>query len=170
MTIPICYVVAVAKGGVIGAHNTLPWTLKSDLAFFRRVTTGKPLLMGRKTWDSIPKKPLPKRENIVVTRQADFSAPGAHVVTRLEDGLAMARGFAERDGADEVAVIGGGEIFAALMPQVSRIYLTEVDYEVPGDTFFPALDAGQWREVSAQFHPKGPEDDADFWVRTLERR
>ena len=167
--IPLCYVVAVAKGGVIGAHNTLPWRLKSDLAFFKRVTTGKPLLMGRKTWESLPRKPLPGRETIVITRQADYVAPGAHLVADLEAGVKLAQEFAARDGASEVAVIGGGEIFTALLGQTARIYLTEVDYEVEGDTFFPPLDMSQWREVSREPHARGPEDDADFVIRVLER-
>jgi dihydrofolate reductase len=168
-TIPLVYVVAVAKGGVIGAQNTLPWRLKSDLAFFKRVTTGKPLLMGRKTWESLPRRPLPGRENIVITRQADYAAPGAHLVADVEAGVKLARAFAARDGASEVAVIGGGEIFTALLGQTARIYLTEVDYEVEGDTFFPPLDMGQWREISREPHQRGPEDDADFVIRVLER-
>lgn len=167
--IPLAHVVAVAKGGVIGAHNTLPWRLKSDLAFFKRITTGKPLLMGRKTWESLPRKPLPGRENIVVTRQADYQAPGAHLLSNLGDAVKLAREFAARDGATEVAVIGGGEIFTELLGQTTRIYLTEVDYEVEGDTFFPPLDMNEWREVSREPHKRGPEDDADFVIRILER-
>lgn len=167
--IPLCYVVAVAKGNVIGAHNELPWRLKSDLAFFKKVTTGKPLLMGRKTWDSLPRKPLPGRENIVVTRQKDFQAPGGHVLHDLDAALKLSREFARRDGACEVAVIGGGEIFQELLGQTARIYLTEVDYEVAGDTFFPELSPAQWREVSREPHARGPEDDADFVIRVLER-
>lgn len=167
--IPLVQVVAVAKGGVIGAHNTLPWRLKSDLAFFKRITTGKPLVMGRKTWESLPRKPLPGRENIVVTRQADYEAPGAHVLPDLDAAVALARQLAERHGASEVAVIGGGEIFTALLGQTARIYLTEVDYAVEGDTFFPPLEASEWREVSRQAHTRGPEDDADFVIRILER-
>lgn len=168
--IPLVHVVAVANNQVIGAHNELPWRLKSDLAFFKKITTGKPLVMGRKTWDSLPRKPLPGRENIVITRQAHFSAPGAHVVGSIAAGLSLAQEFAQRDGAQEIAIIGGGEVFSDTLAQTTRLYFTKVDYDVPGDTFYPVLKPAEWREVSREVFQKGPEDDADFVIRHLERR
>src|SRR5690242_13541873 len=114
-SLSIVLVVAVAENGVIGRNGALPWRLKSDMAYFRKVTMGKPVVMGRKTWDSLPRKPLPGRTNIVVTRDASFAAPGALVVTSVDAALIAARGDALRRGVDEIAVIGGNEIFAATL-------------------------------------------------------
>lgn len=159
----ISYVVAVSRNGVIGREGGLPWHISSDLKRFKEITMGKPVVMGRKTWDSLPRKPLPGRRNIVITRQPGFTADGAEVVATPEQALALCA------GEPEVAVIGGGEIYRLFWPMVDRIYLTEVDLEVDGDTHFPDLAPGQWREVAREVHPRGERDSAAFTLRTLDR-
>jgi dihydrofolate reductase len=166
----IAFVVAVSKNGVIGLKGRLPWRLSSDLRSFKTITMGKPLIMGRKTWESLPKRPLPGRDNIVITRQRGYVAPGATVVLDAEAALSKAEMFARRANSDEIAVIGGGEIFAQLLPRADRIYLTEVDLDVVGDTFFPKLDPAQWKEVGREKRERGDQDDAGFVIRTLDRR
>jgi dihydrofolate reductase len=166
----IAFVVAVSKNGIIGRDGTLPWRLASDMRFFKTITMGKPLIMGRKTWESLPKRPLPGRDNIVISRQRSYSAPGAIVVADPEAALTKAEMIARRSGSDEIAVIGGGEIFSLMLSRADRIYLTEVDLEAEGDTHFPALDPLHWREIGRERFPKGEKDDAAFAIRTLERR
>ena len=162
--------VARAANGVIGAGGTLPWRLKSDLALFKRLTLGKPVIMGRKTWDSLPLRPLPGRVNIVLSRDGSFSPRGALVCEGLGEALLIAREQAEEDGVEEYCVIGGADIFAAALPRARRIYLTEVDASPPGDVHFPAFDEAQWTEVSREAHPAGEDDDHAFLFRVLERK
>jgi dihydrofolate reductase len=119
--------------------------------------------MGRKTWESLPKKPLPGRVNIVITRQKNYPAEGAIVVTDVPSALKAA------GAAEEICVIGGGEIFEMFLAQTERIYLTEVDLEVEGDTFFPTLDPAQWTETAREIHPQGTHDSAGFVLRELDR-
>ncbi|MEQ8603329.1 MAG: dihydrofolate reductase [Marivibrio sp.] len=159
-THPIAQVVAVAANRVIGADGDLPWRLPGDLKHFKAVTLGKPIVMGRKTWESLPKRPLPGRPNIVVTRQAGYRAQGAEVFTDLDAALARADALAGESGLEEpeVSVIGGAEIFRLTLPLTDRLYLTEVHAAPEGDTWFPELDRRQWRE--AWRRPVGPEDDA----------
>ena len=159
----ISFVVAVSRNGVIGRNGGLPWHISTDLKRFKAITMGKPLIMGRKTWESLPKKPLPGRPNIVITRQKNFRAEGASVVSDSSSALAAA------GQVEEVCVIGGGEIFDMFLPQTNRIYLTEVDLEVDGDTFFPALDPAQWIETAREIHPRGLNDSAGFVLRVLDR-
>jgi dihydrofolate reductase len=166
----VALVVAAARNGVIGKQGKLPWRLSSDLKFFKAITMGKPLVMGRKTWESLPKRPLPGRDNIVITRQRSYKAPGATVVADPEAALSKAEMFARRAGSDEIAVIGGGEVFSVLLPRADRIYLTEVNLEVEGDTFLPALNPAHWREVARERFSRGEKDEADFVIRTLDRR
>jgi dihydrofolate reductase len=161
-------VVAVAKNGVIGRDGALPWRLSSDMKRFKAATTGKPVLMGRKTWDSLPKKPLPGRQNLILTRDADFIAQDAWVYTDLPAMLAAGQAMAEAAGADEVCVIGGAQLFNAVLDQADRIVLTEVNLEPQGDARLD-LDLSSWREVSREHVERGPKDDADFVVRVLER-
>lgn len=165
----IVLVVAVSKNGVIGRDGGLPWRLSSDLKLFRQLTMGKPVVMGRKTWESIG-RPLDGRLNIVVTRGAPVAVEGVQTAAGLDDALAMARARAEADGIDEIAVIGGGEIYRQALPKADRVYLTEVDIEVKGDTTFPPLDPGTWHETSRQPYPQGPKDSAAFVLRVLDRR
>ena len=157
----IVLIAAVAENGAIGRDNALPWRLKSDLAHFRAVTMGKPVVMGRKTWLSLFVKPLPRRTNIVVTRDADFTAPGALVARSLEIALEAARGDALRRGTD-IMVIGGAEIYAQAMPLADRLEITRIHTRPEGDTAFPPIDPAVWREASRNPHPAGERDDAAF--------
>lgn len=166
--IPLSIVVAVAKNGVIGRGNDLPWRIPSDLKTFKATTLGKPVIMGRKTWDSLPRKPLPGRANFVVSRKS-AALEGATVCNTPEDALQKAREAAIASGAGEVCLIGGAALYKALLPLVTRIYLTEVDLAPEGDAHFPPLDPASWREVSAQAFAAQPGDDAGFVVRVLER-
>ena len=166
--IPLSIVVAVAKNGVIGRGNDLPWRIPSDLKNFKVTTLGKPVIMGRKTWDSLPRKPLPGRANFVVSRTS-AALEGATVCNAPEDALQKAREAAIASGAGEVCLIGGAALYEALLPLVTRIYLTEVDLSPDGDVHFPSLDPASWREVSATAFDPQPGDDAGFAVRVLER-
>jgi len=166
--IAIVLVVAVAENGVIGRDNKLPWRIKSDLKFFKSVTMDRPVVMGRKTYDSIG-KPLPGRTNIVVTRRPDFAAPGILVAPGVEPALAAARGDALRRGADTIAVIGGTEIFAQTLPLADRIILTLVHAKPVGDTYFPDLDPAVWREAERLPQPKGPDDEYGFTIVHYQR-
>ena len=142
----ITLVVAVAANGVIGAGGTLPWHLPEDLKRFKALTLGKPTLMGRKTWESLPRKPLPGRKNIVITRDPAFHADGAFVAHSIDAALMMA----ERDQPDEIMVIGGAEIFAAILPRATRVQWTEVMADIVGDAYMPALNASEWKEVARE--------------------
>ncbi|HET6971585.1 MAG TPA: dihydrofolate reductase [Phenylobacterium sp.] len=161
--------IARARNGVIGRAGRLPWRLKSDLAIFRAVTMGKPVIMGRKTWDSLPKKPLVGRTNIVLSRDGSFEPHGAVVCEDFTEAVAIAREQAEEDGAREVCVIGGASLFAMALPKARRIYLTEVDAEVEGDATLAPFDESRWTEVRSERHEAGDVDDYPFTVRVLER-
>src|SRR5690606_25494768 len=158
----IALVVARARNGVIGRDGGLPWRLRSDLQRFKAVTMGKPCIMGRRTWDSLPLKPLPGRLNLVLTRDGSVEAKGAVVVHTWPEALAMAREQAAEDGVDEVCVIGGTALFAMALPKANRIYLTEVEAEPAGDAGFPDLDEAAWREVSSERFEPGEKDDHPF--------
>lgn len=160
----ISLVVAVSRNGVIGRDGGLPWHISSDLKRFKAITMGKPLIMGRKTWEGLPGKPLPGRPNIVLTRQKNYLAEGATVATSVAEALAAA------GAVEEICVIGGGEIFSKFMEKAERIYLTEADVEVAGDTEFPSVESNLWVEVEREVHPKGPNDDAGFVLRVLDRK
>jgi dihydrofolate reductase len=166
--LPIALVVAVARNGVIGRDGDLPWRISSDLKRFKQVTLGKPVVMGRKTWDSLPRKPLPGRVNIVISRTL-ADAPGALVRRDLDEALEAAEAAALAEGAPEICIIGGAQIYAAVLDRAARIYLTEVDLAPQGDSHFPALDPAVWREVSAERVAPGEGDDAGFVARVLER-
>jgi dihydrofolate reductase len=170
MSSRLVLVAAVARNGVIGAGGTLPWRLSSDLKRFKAATLGKPVLMGRKTWDSLPNKPLPGRANLVLSRDAAFRAEGGWSYASLDAALAAGRAMADAGGAGEVCVIGGAQLFADTLPIADRIVLTEVALSPPGDAHFPPLDMTQWIETSREVAEAGPKDDADFVVRVLERR
>ena len=139
----ISLVVAVAKNGVIGRDNTLPWRIPEDLKRFKALTMGKPVIMGRKTWDSLPRKPLPGRTNIVVTRNPAFRADGAVVAHSFADAVVKA-------GAGEVAVIGGEAIFAEALPIADVIHMTQVALSPEGDAFMPLIDRALWRETACE--------------------
>ena len=164
----ISLIVAIAENGVIGRANAMPWRLSGDMAWFRRVTMGKPIVMGRRTWDSFPKKPLPGRPNIIVTRDRDFRAEGAHAAASLDEALRLARQLAGGEGGGEIMIIGGAQIYEAALPLAGRIYLTEVHAKPEGDTYF-RIDRAQWREVSRERHAAGEKDSADYSFVILER-
>lgn len=145
----LAVIVAVADNGVIGRNNALPWRIPADLQYFKRTTLGKPVIMGRKTFESIG-RPLPGRANIVITRDAGYAADGVRVVGSLQDALALAGDIALIDGVDETVVIGGAEIYRLAVPVADRLYVTEVHAEVEGDALMPAVDWTQWREVSRE--------------------
>ncbi len=170
MSLPILALVAArARNGVIGRDGDLPWRLKSDLQRFKALTLGKPVIMGRKTWDSLPKRPLPGRMNIVLSRDGAFEPKGALVCERFEEALAMAREQASEDGVDEVCVIGGAALYALALPKARRLYLTEVETDAEGDTHFPAFDEAAWTEAAREAHAAGEDDDCGFTFRVLER-
>jgi dihydrofolate reductase len=158
----ISLIVAVARNGVIGKDGKLPWHLPEDLKRFKALTMGHHIIMGRRTWESIG-RPLPGRKSVVVTRQRDYSAPGAIVVHSLPDAVAACA------GDDEVFVIGGEEIYRTALPIADRIHLTRLDADYAGDTRFPALAPGQWHEVSRERHPGNGPDRPGFDFLVLER-
>ena len=160
---------ARARNGVIGHGGELPWRLRTDMRRFRTLTLGKGVIMGRKTWDSLPRRPLPGRLNLVLTRQPGFEAQGAVVCADFGEALAIAKEQAAEDGAEEVCVIGGADLFALALPRAQRIYLTEVEGEPAGDVAMPALDESGWREVSREAVPAGPDDEYPTIFRVLER-
>jgi dihydrofolate reductase len=164
----VALVVAVAENGVIGRGGKLPWRLSSDLKTFRRLTIGKPLIMGRKTYQSIG-RPLDRRDNIVVTRNPGWSEPGVHSAASYDAALALAHAMAGQRGSEEIMVIGGAEIYALAMPDASRIYLTRVHATIEGDATFSPLDPTQWREVARAPLPRGPKDDYASTLVVLER-
>ena len=166
--IPLVLVAAVADNGVIGRDNALPWHLGSDLKRFKALTANKPVIMGRKTYESIG-KPLPGRTNIVVTRDWAFKPQGLVMATSLDAALAIARDDAKRRGANAIMVIGGTEIFAQTMPLADRLEITHVHARPEGDTFLPAIDPAIWRETARSEHAAGPNDDADFSCVTYVR-
>jgi dihydrofolate reductase len=159
----IVLVAAVGENGVIGQGGQLPWRLKSEMAHFRAATIGKPVVMGRKTYASIG-KPLKDRSNIVITRDRHFTAPGVLVVPSVEAALAVARGDALRRGVDEIAVIGGAEIYAQCMAQADRLLITQVHLRPTGDTKFPIIDPATWSAAGRSEHEAGPGDEAGFSV------
>ena len=162
--------VAIAENGVIGREGGLPWRLSSDLKRFKADTMGKPVIMGRKTWEGIG-RPLPGRLNIVVTRDRTFKAEGAEVAGSLDDAISLATVRARcMAGADEICVIGGGEIYRQALPKADRLHVTHVLGEVSGDTRFPAIDASEWREISALDVPAGDKDSHPTRYTVYERR
>ena len=165
----VSLVVARARNGVIGREGALPWRLKGDMALFKAVTLGKPVIMGRRTWDSLPRKPLPGRTNIVLSRDGRFDPPNAVRAERWDEALGLARDQASDDGVDEVCVIGGEAVFALALPVARRLHLTEVDAEPEGDVRMPPFDEAGWREVRREAHAAGEGDDHPWTYRLLER-
>ena len=164
----IVLIAAVAENGVIGRGGTMPWRMKSDMRHFVALTKGKPVVMGRKTYDSTHIKPLPNRTNIVVTRDRNFTASGVLVTSSLEAALEAARGDALRRGTD-IMVIGGTDIFAQAMPLAGRLEITRVHAAPEGDALFPAIDPAVWQETARTGHPAAPDDDAGYDLVTYIR-
>ncbi|HSC76591.1 MAG TPA: dihydrofolate reductase [Pseudomonadales bacterium] len=164
----IALIVARTRNGVIGRNNTMPWHLPEDLRYFKRVTLGKPIIMGRNTWESLG-KPLPGRDNIVITRNKNFCADGATVVNDLETALQLADSLADARGVEEVMIIGGAQIYKAALEHVQRAYITEIDADIDGDTFFPMLDAKTWKETSREHFPSCDKNPYPYSFLTLDR-
>lgn len=166
-------VVARARNGVIGRDGDLPWRLRSDLQRFKAITLGKPCIMGRSTWESLPLRPLPGRLNLVLSRDLSYEergkAKGAVVCSNLADAIDIARETAGDDGIDEICVIGGTALFEAALPRAKRLYITEVEAEPKGDSYFPALIDADWIEVVREAHPAGEKDDHATVFRILDR-
>ncbi len=161
-------IAAVARNGTIGADNQLLWHLPEDLAHFRRLTTGRPVLMGRRTWDSLPARfrPLPGRHNIVLTRDAQWRADGATAVTTLDQALAAATAAGP---VEQVFVIGGAQLYAATIDQADRLELTEIERDYDGDVRFPTLDATDWCERSRERHQASAPNDFGYAFVSLQR-
>lgn len=158
----------MAKNGVIGRGNALPWRLKSDMAHFRALTVGNPVALGRKTYQSIG-KPLAGRTTIVISRDKNFSAPGIVVAPNFNAALETARGDALRRNAGAIIVAGGADIYAQALPLATRLVITQVHKRVDGDARFPAIDPKLWRETARSEQKPGPQDDAAFALVTYER-
>lgn len=168
MTHTLALIAAVARNGVIGADNALPWRLASDLRHFKARTLGRPVIMGRRTFESIG-RPLPGRAVIVVSSRPGFTAEGVDVVPSVEAAVRQAGSRAQTLGAGEIMVAGGGTIYRALIGQAHRLYLTEVDAAPPGDTVFPAIDPARWRVAERAVQQLGPDDDTGFAFVTFDR-
>ena len=169
MSIRLSMMVAKASNNVIGRNNKLPWYLPSDLKYFKQVTFGKPVIMGRKTWESL-KGPLPGRTNIVITRQQQYLAEGAKVVATVDEAITMAENVAFIEGQEEAVIMGGAEIYALALPQTQRLYLTEVHAEVDGDTFFPEYDTSEWKEIGREDFPAEGPNPYDYSFVVYERK
>jgi dihydrofolate reductase len=168
VTLSLVIVVAIAENGIIGKDNGLSWNLPSDMKRFRRITMGKPMIMGRKTFASVGRK-LPGRETVVVTRDRSFSFEGVRVVHSPQDAVAKAEELAARMGAEEIIVAGGAEIYAALLSQASRIDLTRVHAMIEGDVAFPDLDPAIWHEISREEQARQEGDDHAYALISLVR-
>ena len=162
-------IVAAARNGTIGRDNALPWHLPDDLRYFKRVTMGKPVIMGRRTYESIG-RPLPGRDNLVVSRNREFVAPGARVVSDIHEGFALAEASARASGAGELMLLGGAQLYTAGLPHIVRIYLTEVHADIPGDARLPDLDPSDWQEISREEHPADSRNEFPYSFVVLERR
>ena len=162
-------IVAAAENGVIGRDNALPWHLPEDLRYFKRVTMGKPLVMGRRTFESIG-RPLPGRTNIVISRNPHFRAAGVKVVPSLDDALQLARDIALAEDVGELLVIGGAQIYAEVIPRADRLYLTRVHAIVEGDAFLPPINWHEWSESSRERHRGSGENPHDYSFLVYERR
>ncbi len=156
-------IAAMAHNRVIGRNNRLPWNLPADLQHFKRITMGKPMIMGRKTWESLPGL-LPGRRHIVVTRDPDYQADGAEVVHSLEQAISQA------GDVDEVMLVGGANLYAQALALASRLYLTEIDAEVDGDAWFPEFDPAEWQEVSREACPENNQNQYTSVFAVLDRK
>ena len=168
MSIKIAMIAGVAKNGVIGSAQTIPWRIPSDFAFFKRTTMGKPIIMGRKQFETVG-KPLPGRTNIVVTRQSGYQPEGVLVFSTIDAALEKAREIAEADGVDEIMIIGGGDIYAQLMSRADRLYISHIELSPEGDVVFPAIAPEQWIVVDTPDIVPSPKDEARYRVNVYER-
>lgn len=167
--VKICLIVARGRNGIIGREGQLPWRLRDDQLFFKEVTGGNPIIMGRKTWESLPVRPLPGRANIVLTRDWTYAADGARVYSAFNVAAAAARAMAAREGRSEVFVMGGVSVYERALPMADRLYLTEVDAAPEGDVSFPDFDESEWREISTKQFEADARNDHAFTIRQLNR-
>lgn len=168
----LALIVAMAHNRVIGRDGGLPWRLSADLKYFKAVTMGKPVLMGRKTFESIHAllgKPLPGRANIIITRDTDYSSEGCRVVHGFDAAVRAAQDIVRNDGVDEIMVIGGAEIYAHALGVADRLYLTEIDADFEGDAKFPEFDRAVWCETTRDDHPAGEDGALGYSFVTLDR-
>jgi dihydrofolate reductase len=165
----ISLIAAVAENSVIGRNNELPWRIKSESAYFKRMTKYKPVIMGRKSFECLD-TPLKDRTNIVITRNADYTRPGIIVTATLEKAIDIAKKVAAETGQDEIMITGGAEIYKLALPLVDRLYLTEVHLKPEGEIKFPAFDRNDWTETKREFHPAEPGETADYTITVLERK
>jgi len=164
----IALIVAASQNNVIGLNNQLPWHLPGDLQYFKAMTLGKPVIMGRKTFESIG-KPLPGRDNIVISRQADYAAEGIKLVSSLKQAIELGESINLINGAQEVMIIGGAQIYAESLRMADRVYLTRVHREVEGDAYFPELEADVWQEIAREDMTAKEPNPFDFSYLVLER-
>lgn len=165
----ISLIAAVAENGIIGGGNKMPWRIKSEWQYFARVTKHKPLIMGRKTFESLD-APLKDRANIIVTRDAGYSRPGIIAVATFEKALFVAGEISRETGQDEIMIGGGAEIYTLALPLADRLYITEIHLKPEGDTKFPAFDRTDWVETKHEFHKALPGESADYTITVLERK
>lgn len=165
----VSFVVAVSANGVIGSENAMPWRLSTDLQRFKKLTLGKPVIMGRKTWQSLG-RPLPGRTNIVITRDASYKADGAVVVPTIAAGLEAGIAAVLQAGIDEVCIIGGAQIYAQAMEQATRLHVTHINAEIDGDAFFSPISAQDWQIISEENVPAGEKDNYATRYVVYERR
>lgn len=165
MTI-ISLIAAAAENGVIGNNGDIPWRIKSDFQYFKDMTAGKPVIMGRRTFDGLPGGPLKNRPNIVITRDASYMHPGAVIVPSLEKALEVA----QQGPGNEIMIAGGGEIYKLALPIADRIYLNIVHMEPEGDTHFPVFDRSEWNETKCEFHTALPGESADYTIYIFDRK
>jgi dihydrofolate reductase len=169
VSVKVALIAGVAENGVIGAGDRIPWRIPSDMGFFKRTTMGKPIIMGRKQYE-IFNRPLPGRTNIVVSRRPGYQPEGVIVINDLAAAIEHGRSIAAADGADEVMVIGGGEIYAQAMPLADRLYISHVALAPEGDVVFPPIDPAVWKVVDTPTVESSSKDEAAFAVRVYERR
>ena len=169
MSVRVAMIAAVAENGVIGSAQSIPWRMPSDMAFFKKTTMGKPIVMGRKQYETVG-RPLPGRTNIVVTRQANYQAEGVVVCGDVDAALAKAREIAGEDGVEEIMIIGGGDIYAQCLPFADRLYISHVDLSPKGDVYFPTISETQWAVVDLPEVQPHPKDEASYRVKVYERR
>jgi len=162
-------IVARGRNNVIGRDGDLPWRLRDDLKHFKQITSGAPLIMGRKTWESLPRRPLPGRPHLVLTRDWTYEAPGARVYSHLSPAISVARTMAAQSGRDDVFIIGGAALFADSFPKLDRLYLTDVDAAPEGDVYLSGFDEADWVETGRAAYPAGDGNDHAFVLRTLDR-
>ncbi|MDD9901338.1 MAG: dihydrofolate reductase [Alphaproteobacteria bacterium] len=162
-------IAAIAENGVIGTGDDMPWHIKSELMYFMRMTKGKPVIMGRKTFETLGGKPLKNRPNIIVTRDTSWHHKGVTTTHSLEDAMNTARSICAETGCDEIMVAGGAEIYKQALPFADRLYLTEIHLKPEGSITFPPFDRAGWTETKREFHKAQDGETADYTITVLEK-